>query len=401
MLRTVLKEVFMMPHDFKSYLAHQQSLANEQQLIKPLQYLSNTGELLHETPLAQDDSLLVKAYRWMSLTRAFDQKAVALQRTGIIGTYPSSLGQEAIAVACGMALEKEDVFVPYYRDHGTLLVRGHLMEHLLLYWGGDERGSAFTAKEGCVIDMPICVPIATQASHAVGIASALKIQQKPQAVLCTLGDGASSKGDFLEALNLAGSWHLPVVFVINNNQWAISVPRRIQSGAPTLAQKGLAAAIPSMQVDGNDFVATYDVISAALARARKRKGPMLIEAISYRLGDHTTADDASRYRDQEEVDTAWKNEPIKRLQQFIYNQGYWNKELEAGLQHDCQLQLEKSVHAYQQIEAEQPEAMFDYLYETWPANLDDQVTTCSEKYLRNNAADVNGNEGLNKSRGDL
>jgi 2-oxoisovalerate dehydrogenase E1 component alpha subunit len=373
----------MMPHDFQSYLSQQQALSDEQRLIKPLQYLSNTGALLHETKRAKDKELLIQGYRWMSLTRAFDQKAVALQRTGIIGTYPSSLGQEAIAVACGMALEKEDVFVPYYRDHGTLLVRGHLMEHLLLYWGGDERGSAYVAKEGSAIDMPICVPIATQASHAVGIASALKIQQKPQAVLCTLGDGASSKGDFLEALNLAGSWHLPVVFVINNNQWAISVPRHIQSGAPTLAQKGLAAAIPSIQVDGNDFIATYDVVSEALSRARKRKGPVLIEAISYRLSDHTTADDASRYRDQEEVDTAWKNEPIKRLQNYIVNQGYWNKELETDLQSDCQKQLEESVRAYQNVEAEQPEAMFDYLYEAWPENLDDQVGACSEKFLRN------------------
>jgi len=373
----------MMPHDFKSYLSQQQALSNEQRLIKPLQYLSNSGELLQDNARAKDKELLIQGYRWMNLTRAFDQKAVALQRTGIIGTYPSSLGQEAIAVACGMALEKEDAFVPYYRDHGTLLVRGHLMEHLLLYWGGDERGSAYTAKEGSAIDMPICVPIATQASHAVGIASALKIQQKPHAVLCTLGDGASSKGDFLEALNLAGSWHLPVVFVINNNQWAISVPRHVQSGAPTLAQKGLAAAIPSIQVDGNDFIATYDVISEALSRARQRKGPMLIEAISYRLSDHTTADDASRYREQEEVDTAWKNEPIKRLQHYIYNQGYWNKDLETNLQNECQLQLEKSVHAYQKIAAEQPEAMFDYLYETWPSNFDDQVTACSEKFLRN------------------
>jgi len=127
----------MMPHDFHSYLAQQQTLLNQQYLIEPVQYLSNTGEMLHETERANDKALLIQGYRWMNLVRAFDQKAVALQRTGIIGTYPSSLGQEAIAVACGMALEKEDVFVPYYRDHGTLLVRGHLMEHLLLYWGGD------------------------------------------------------------------------------------------------------------------------------------------------------------------------------------------------------------------------------------------------------------------------
>lgn len=371
-------------------MLHNALYADQNYLTKPLQYLSINGEMIHEGGMgkelpecAHNKALLIQAYRWMNLTRAFDQKSVALQRTGIIGTYPSSLGQEAIAIACGMALEKEDVFVPYYRDHGTLLVRGHLIEHLLLYWGGDERGSAYVANNGSALDMPVCVPIATQASHAVGIASAFKIQQKPQAVLCTLGDGASSKGDFLEALNLAGSWHLPVVFVINNNQWAISVPRHIQSGAPTLAQKGLAAAIPNLQVDGNDFIALYEVLSEALQRARKRKGPMLVEAISYRLADHTTADDASRYREQEEVDKAWKNEPIKRLQSFMHSQGYWDKKAEACLQDDCRAQIEKSVQAYQKIEAEQPEAMFDYLYENWPENLDDQVDACSEKYMRN------------------
>lgn len=378
-----------MLHNLSSYLLP--DFLNK--ISSPLQYLMANGDVVREDHMdkdlpefAHDKNFMLEAYRWMSLTRAFDQKAVALQRTGIIGTYPSSLGQEAISVACGMALETDDVFVPYYRDHGGCLVRGHLMEHLLLYWGGDERGSAYKPVEGSGFDMPICVPIATQASHAVGIASALKIQQKKQAVLCTLGDGASSKGDFLEALNLAGSWQLPVVFVINNNQWAISVPRHIQSGAPTLAQKGSAAGIPSIQVDGNDFIAMYEVLNEALDRARKRKGPMLIEAISYRLSDHTTADDASRYRLQEEVDEAWNNEPIKRFQQYIHQQGFWNKNAEVLLQEDCQAQLVKAIEVYQGFEAEQPEAMFDHLYENWPSSLDDQVVACGEKYLRNHSS---------------
>lgn len=358
--------------------------------IEPLQYLSSDGKIIDKgnakeniPSFAIDKEFLLKAYGWMSLTRAFDQKAVALQRTGLIGTYPSSLGQEAIGVACGMALQEDDAFVPYYRDHGSLLVRGHLMEHLLLYWGGDERGSSFEVNDSTGFDMPICVPIATQASHGVGIATAFKIQNKPQAVLCTLGDGASSKGDFLEALNLAGSWKLPIVFVINNNQWAISVPRYIQSGAPTLAQKGLAAGIPSIQVDGNDFLATYEIVSEALERARSRKGPMLIEAISYRLSDHTTADDASRYREQKEVDDAWKKEPIKRFQKYIFEQKIWNKQDEIDLQKDCQSRLSQSVKAYQTFESEQPEAMFDHLYYQWPEALDDQVIACGEKYARN------------------
>jgi len=349
-----------------------------------LQYLDDDGNLLrehiHQVPdfIAHADEI-VDAYRWMCLTRAFDQKAVAMQRTGVIGTYPSGLGQEAISVACGRALHQDDVFVPYYRDHGTLLIRGHKISDLFLYWGGDERGS----HSGPVQGMPVCVPIATQASHAVGIAAALKIQKKQQAVLCTLGDGATSKGDFLEALNLAGVWHLPVVFVINNNQWAISVPRNLQSGAPTLAQKAEAAAIPNIQVDGNDYLATFDAIDEALHRARQRKGPSLIEAISYRLSDHTTADDASRYRDSVEVEQAWAREPIKRLQHFIHSQGWWDEKQELSWQDHCQTLLAKSVEEYQASEPECAEAMFDHLYQEWPVVLDEQLDLCAQKVERN------------------
>ena len=349
-----------------------------------LQYLDDNGNLLRETMHAVPDFIahvdeIVDAYRWMSMTRAFDQKAVALQRTGQIGTYPSSLGQEAIGVAIGRALQKDDVFVPYYRDHGTLLVRGHKISDLLLYWGGDERGGTSGPKQ----DMPVCVPIATQASHAVGIASALKIQKKQQAVLCTLGDGATSKGDFLEALNLAGVWHLPVVFVVNNNQWAISVPRGLQSGAPTLAQKGTAAAIHSVQVDGNDYLATFDAIDEALTRARQRKGPSLIEAITYRLGDHTTADDASRYRDKAEVENAWTKEPIKRLREFIHQQGWWDEQQEMRWQDHCQTVLSKAVEQYAATPPEMAEVMFDHLYQDWPSVLDDQLDLCAQKVSRN------------------
>lgn len=360
-----------------------QSLHGPSGLHGPLQYLDNEGHPFRETPaFAADKDTLLDAYRWMSMTRAFDQKAIALQRTGKIGTYPSSLGQEAISVAIGLAMQKDDVFVPYYRDHGTLLVRGHDISDLLLYWGGDERGST----SGPAQDMPLCVPIATQASHAVGIASAMKIRKQNQAVLCTLGDGASSKGDFLEALNLAGTWHLPVVFVINNNQWAISVPRHYQSGAPTLAQKGVGAAVPGVQVDGNDYLAMYDAVDEALTRARQRKGPSLIEAISYRLSDHTTADDASRYREQQEVDDAWLKEPVKRLRGFIHAQGWWDEREEMKWQDHCQTHLIKAVERYIETPPEMAEAMFDHMYAEWPQAMDDQLALCADKVKRNGGA---------------
>ncbi|MGB1270992.1 MAG: thiamine pyrophosphate-dependent dehydrogenase E1 component subunit alpha [Endozoicomonas sp.] len=301
---------------------------NELNLPPVEQFLDAEGEVLKALPQWVDDNkTLIDYYRTMVISRQGDQKAVALQRTGKMGTYPSCLGQEAISAVYGTLLRKEDVLIPYYRDLPGLIARGIPLSDVLLYWGGDERGSA---SQVWGQDLPNCVPIATQAGHATGIASAIKIRHEAgdplRVALCALGDGATSKGDFGEALNLAGAWQLPVVFVINNNQWAISVPRAIQSGAPTLAQKGIAAGLPSLQVDGNDVIALHEVIGQAIERARQGKGATVIEAISYRLCDHTTADDASRYRNSEELKGAWQKEPIKRLRNFMHHRGIWNEE---------------------------------------------------------------------------
>ena len=232
-------------------------------------YLDADGRPCAELPpCAEDAELLERLYRQMVLTRLFDQKAVALQRTGRIGTYAPTLGQEAIGVALGALMRAEDVLVPYYRDTAVQLMRGVRMEEILLYWGGDERGSDF-ADPAAREDFPLCVPIATQALHACGVASAFKMRGQPRVAVTTCGDGATSKGDFLEALNVAGAWQLPVLFVVNNNQWAISVPRGIQCGAPTLAQKALGAGFVGEQVDGNDILAVHARMQAALERARQ------------------------------------------------------------------------------------------------------------------------------------
>lgn len=344
-----------------------------------VRYLDASGQVCSQLPLwAHDMEPLLESYRWMVLTRQFDQKAIALQRTGQLGTYPSSLGQEAIAVSLGLSMESDDVFVPYYRDHGTQLLRGYNMQDVLQYWGGDERGSL----AGLAQDFPICIPIATQCGHAVGAARALQLQKKPQAVVCTLGDGASSKGDFLEALNLAGVWQLPVVFVLNNNQWAISVSRQIQCGASALALKGIGAGVLSRQVDGNDLIAMTDEVSQALERARAGDGPTLIEAISYRLSDHTTADDASRYRGDDELQQAWQREPVMRLRQFLLQQGAWSEALEQQWLEHCQKTVAHAVESYLQIEPQAPESMFDYVFEDWPAVLDEQLQMFAERRQR-------------------
>lgn len=328
-----------------------------------------------------DPVLLARLYRQMVLTRLFDQKAVALQRTGRIGTYAPTLGQEAIGVAVGALMHPEDVLVPYYRDTAVQLMRGVRMEEILLYWGGDERGSAFV-DPAVAQDFPLCVPIATQALHACGVASAFKIRGERRVAVTTCGDGATSKGDFLEALNVAGAWQLPVVFVVNNNQWAISVPRRIQCGAPTLAQKALGAGFPGEQVDGNDVLAVYGRVQAALERARHGKGPVLLECLSYRLGDHTTADDATRYRSAEEVKQAWLEEPVKRLQAFMVGQGLWDERREQALIAECQALVQQAVDAFEDAGQQPPEAALTYVYAQWPVALAEQREMLRERAER-------------------
>lgn len=332
-------------------------------------------------PWAADVDLLTRLYRQMVLTRLFDLKAVALQRTGRIGTYAPTLGQEAIGVAIGSLMRPEDVLVPYYRDTAVQLMRGVRMEEILLYWGGDERGSDFR-DPAVAEDFPLCVPIATQALHACGVATAFKIRGQHRVAVTTCGDGATSKGDFLEALNVAGAWQLPVVFVINNNQWAISTPRRIQSGAPSLAQKALGAGFAGEQVDGNDVLAVYERMQAALERARQGKGPVLLECLSYRLGDHTTADDATRYRSAEEVKRAWEEEPIKRLQGFLAGQGLWDEGREQALVADCQARVQRAVDNFEAAGNQPPEAALDYVYARWPAALMDQREALLERAAR-------------------
>lgn len=289
------------------------------------QFLNPLGQTTQTLPeFAKDPSNLIHLYRTMVLVRAFDTKAVNLQRTGKLGTYASTLGQEAVTVGIGSALNPHDVFCAYYRDYGTQLLRGVKMSEILAYWGGDERGNNFSsamAKE----DFPFCVPIASQCLHAAGVACAMKLRHQNRATLVTLGDGATSEGEFYEAINLAGAWNLPLVFVVNNNQWAISVSRTVQTSAQTLAQKAIAGGFTGEQVDGNDIIAVRDRVEKALEKARNGQGPTLIEAITYRLCDHTTADDANRYRDKAELKKAWENDPVQRLRTYLIQNNAWRK----------------------------------------------------------------------------
>lgn len=339
------------------------------------QYLDQEGRFLPEIDPAalpafvRDPAELLKMYRMMVLVRTFDTKAVNLQRTGKLGTYPPALGHEAAQVGAATALRAEDVIAPVYREIGTQIWRGVRMVEILRYWGGDETGNDFVNTRH---DFPWCVPIATQTLHAAGAAMAFQIRNEPRCALAYIGDGGTSEGAFYEAMNVAGVRKLPVIFYVVNNRWAISIPIEQQTAAQTLAQKGIAAGIPGIQVDGNDILAVRDVLEQALARARRGEGPTVVEALTYRLSDHTTADDASRYRPTGEVEQGWTLEPIKRLRNYLQQLNLWDDIQEQAFKAECSAQVEAAVQDYFNSPKAPVSAMFDHLFATLPPRIAEQ-----------------------------
>jgi len=338
--------------------------------IRYSRFLDPKGNAVRPLPdFAADRAELVALYRAMVLARAFDAKAVALQRTGRLGTFPSALGQEAVGVGIAAAMRKDDVFLPSFREHGAQLWRGVSLVELFWFWGGDERGSDVAEARQ---DFPICVPVATHAPHAVGVALAFKLRHEQRVAVCAFGDGATSKGDVAEALNMAGVWSLPLVFVVNNNRWAISLPVAQQTAAETLAQKAIAAGIEGEQVDGNDVIAVREAVARAVVKARSGGGPHLIEALTYRLSDHTTADDARRYRSDTDVSPHWGEDPITRLRNHLVGRGIWAKADEEGLLAEVSGAVDKAVEAYLATPPQGPETIFDFTYKTLPKDLIEQ-----------------------------
>lgn len=344
-----------------------QSVASFEVLLT--RFLQPDGIARGELPaFAQDAEQLRAMYRLMVRTRAFDKKAVALQRTGQLGTYAACLGQEAIGVAIGHALQPDDVFMPAYREYAAQFARGVPMRDILLYWGGDERGMNYDGG-AAVNDFPLSVPIGTHVPQAIGVAYAFKLRKQPRVVLVSCGDGATSKGDFYEAVSSAKIWNLPIVFLVSNNGWAISLPFNRQTGAATVAQKAFAGGMPGEQVDGNDVLATRFVLERAIERARAGGGPSLIEALTYRLHDHTTADDARRYRSAEELEAAWERDPLKRYKTWLDTNGYWNLDEEEQLQGEAATTAEAAAQEFLAMPPQAPEAIFDHLYSTLPKTL--------------------------------
>src|SRR6202167_108858 len=338
--------------------------------IRHRRILDPKGQVVAPLPkFAQDTAEILRMYRAMTQARVFDAKAMNLQRTGQLGTYPSCLGHEATHIGVGAAMNPDDVLAPVYREVGTQLWRGVTMTEILVYWGGDERGNDFAGPRQ---DFAWCVPIATQTLHAAGAAMAFKIRAERRCAVACIGDGGTSEGAFYEALNLAGARALPVVFVVVNNGWAISVPVAAQTAAQTLAQKAIAAGIPGVQVDGNDVFAVRAAVGEAVEAARRGAGPALIEALTYRLSDHTTSDDASRYRPAAELREAWALEPLLRIRRYLLDLGVWTADEEQELQRQCAAEVESAVSAYLATPAQSTDAMFDHLFAELPAHLRSQ-----------------------------
>lgn len=345
--------------------------------VEWLQILDEQGNCDEELRPPLSDKEIQKLYEWMVLTRVFDDKAFKLQREGRLGTYASILGQEATQVGSAYALQPGDWMFPSFREPGVSIVRGLPLRMILQYWSGDERGSLIPEGQN---DFPITIPVGTHIPIAVGAAWAAKFKGDRIAMVAYLGDGATSKGDFHEGLNFAGIFSLPVIFLCQNNHWAISVPLSRQTAAETLAQKAIAYGFDGIQVDGNDVFAVYEATKEALDRARRGGGPTLVECVTYRMGDHTTADDASRYRSQEEVEQWQKRDPIDRLKMYMETRGLWNESYGQKVLSEARDQVEASVREEEAVPPADPRDMFLYTFQELTEELREQM----ENFLSGN-----------------
>lgn len=338
--------------------------------IEMFQILNEDGKIVNykEMPQLKNEDIK-KMYELMVLARAFDDVALKLQREGRMLTYASLLGQEASQIGSALALEKDDWVVPSFRENGVFIARGFPMDGLYQYWAGDERGMKIL--EGANV-LPFTIPVGTQVPHAVGIAWAMKLQGKKDVVVTYFGDGATSKGDFHEGANFAGVFKVPCVFICQNNQWAISVPRSRQTASETLAQKAFAYGFDGILVDGNDVFAVFKVTKDAIEKARVGKGPTFIECYTYRMESHTTADEWKRYRDPKEVEEWKKKDPVDRLKKYMEEEGLWNEDYEKEVWDEAKAKVSEATRKFESVPPLTPLDMFNNVYSELPPELEEQ-----------------------------
>ena len=349
--------------------------------IEYLQILDEDGKL--DAKLAQGlltDEEVKSLYEQMIVSREFDDVAFKLQRSGRLGTYPQTKGQEAAALGAAKAMRKgHDWLVPYYRETPGAFLLGLPMHYIFMHWMGDERGNAIPLDK--VKMTPLAIAIGTQTLTAAGIAWAFKLRKEDRVVTCFMGDGATSEGDWHEGMNFAAVMQVPGVFYCLNNNWAISVPCCKQTRAQTFAQKGLAYGIPSVQVDGNDVFAVYKASKVAIERARTGGGPSFIEAVTYRLADHTTSDDARRYRDPKEYETATKRDPLVRTRKYLESKGLWNDQLQKQADERAKKLIAEVAQFAMNVESPKVTDMFDWVFESLPPELQKQRATMRTESL--------------------
>ena len=334
--------------------------------LNDIEYLS----ILKEDGSCEEDLLpslsrdfLLSAYRYMLFTRRLDEQAVRYQRQGRIGTFAPSFGQEAAQIGSALVMTPEDWFVPSFRELGVALTRGLTVKNYLLFLMGFEEGNKDLKGSS---NFPVSIPVGTQCTHAAGVAWGIKLDHKKNGTIVYFGDGATSEGDFHEGLNFCGALTLPCIFFCQNNQWAISTPRKKQTASETIAQKATAYGVPGIQVDGNDFFAVYVATREAFERARSGKGATLIEAITYRLGVHTTADDPTVYRHKDEEALWQKKDPLIRFKKFLIDKKMWDEEKEKTLEEALKLLIKTGYEEAENYRSSHPDplAFFDHVYST-------------------------------------
>jgi pyruvate dehydrogenase E1 component alpha subunit len=292
-----------------------------------------------------------------------------------MGTYAPIWGQEACQIGSAYLLEKGDWVFPAFRELGATWMMGIPLKNIFLYWMGNEMGSY--APEGVNV-LPVSIPVGTHTLHAVGVGWAARLKGEKIVTMVYFGDGATSKGDFHEAMNFAGVFRTPTIFLCQNNQFAISVPRNIQTASKTIAQKAIAYGFDGVQIDGNDLFAVLSVAKEAVEKARNGGGPTLIECVTYRFGPHTTADDPTRYRTQEEVEP-WKPlDPLVRLRLYLKGKGLWDEEVEKGLVEDAQKEIERAVIEAESVPTPSVEEIFQFVFQEMTPQLIEQLEYLKE-----------------------
>ena len=336
-------------------------------MTQPWQLLDPKGALVDASKARLSDTEAVKGLRLMLLSRAVDRRAISLQRQGRLGTVAPVIGQEAAVVGSATALDAtRDWIVPQYRELPALLHHGYPLERFFLYLKGNAVGAAIPEH---VNMLPIQIALAVQIPHAVGLGWGLRLRGLDGVVVCYFGDGASSEGDFHEACNLAGLVAAPVIFFLSDNGWAISTPRRIQTAGATFAERAPTYGFPGVIVDGNDLFAVHAVTLEAVERARAGQGPTLIEARTYRMGPHTTADDPTRYVDPAER-AAWEaRDPITRVQRYLTAKGLWDADLDQATEREIVAEIDRAVEAAEAYPPPTIDDLFTHAYAELPGRL--------------------------------